>query len=97
MLYPFVQLEGKDDIEHGFIVKDEIIKSLGQKLSEANRLTETMKFRPQQMEQECKCRECHPVFNNENTLTFIFKIGIKPYQQTTYFKNLKVNGFYRSK
>ena len=46
-----------------------MIKSLQKKLSEANKLTESINSRPQQMEQDWKCEECHLTFDSENTLT----------------------------
>ena len=58
-----------DNIQHELIARDETIKSLRQKLSEANKLPVTMKSRPQQMEQEWKCQDCHLMFNSANTLT----------------------------
>ena len=63
------KLEAKENIQHELIARDEIIKSLQQKLSEANKLTETKNSRPQQMKQEWKCGGCLLTFNSENTLT----------------------------
>ena len=60
-------------------------------ITHQNKFTETMKSRPQQMEQEWKCEECHLTLNKENTLTI--HIQNKLCQDTTYFKNLKVKLF----
>ena len=44
------KFEASENIRRELIAKDDIIKSLRLKLSEANKITETIKSRPQQME-----------------------------------------------
>ena len=83
------KLEAKDNIQEELIAKDEIKKSLRQKLSEANRLTETMKSKPQQMEQELKCDKCPFTFNNVNTLTIHIQNKYQALSTDNIFQKLK--------
>ena len=83
------KIETKQNIQHELIARDEIIKTLQQKLSEANKVTETRKSRPQKMEQELKCDKCPFTFNNVNTLTIHIQNKYQALSTDNIFQKLK--------